>query len=41
MAEDIEDFGSKSVLFWIAIDFERLAARATTRLQRSPAGKAD
>jgi hypothetical protein len=35
MAEAIEDFGSKSVLFRIAVDFDRVAARASARLQTS------
>jgi hypothetical protein len=35
MAGDIEDFGSKSVLMRIAIDFERLARRASERMQNS------
>jgi hypothetical protein len=35
MADDIEDFGSKSVLVRIAIDFERLARRTSERMQKS------
>lgn len=33
MAQADEDFGSKSVLLRIAVDFDRVAARAGARLQ--------
>jgi hypothetical protein len=41
LAEQIADYGSKSVLLRIAVDYERIAARASMRTAGAMVGKTD